>query len=79
MNGIFVPNIDLGDYDALELGVSRQHAMIEQHYGVFTLTDLGSTNGTHVNGRRLMIGENRILRHGDVVCLGKLVIYIYMV
>src|SRR5258708_18325897 len=33
--------------------VSRRHATITRKAGGFELTDLGSTNGTFVNGRRL--------------------------
>lgn len=32
---------------------SRQHAQVYQHRGLFFIEDLGSTNGTYVNGRRI--------------------------
>ena len=33
--------------------ISRQHARIARSSGAFTIEDLGSTNGTFVNGRRI--------------------------
>ena len=48
--------------------VSRYHADIEQRDGEFWLTELGSSNGTILNGERLE-GE-KILNDGDVILLG---------
>lgn len=47
--------------------VSRHHARIEFRDGVFRIIDLGSTNGTGVNGRP---AHNTPLQHGDRVTLG---------
>ncbi|MCA9058809.1 MAG: FHA domain-containing protein, partial [Planctomycetaceae bacterium] len=47
--------------------VSRQHARLMFDGQGFVLTDLGSVNGTRVNGRS--IREYR-LRHGDTVSIG---------
>jgi PAS domain S-box-containing protein len=53
----------------LEEGVSRRHARIARSpEGKFELTDLGSTNGTYLNGARLS-GPGR-LEEGDRVQLG---------
>jgi predicted component of type VI protein secretion system len=50
--------------------VSRRHARIERRDGgAFTLTDLGSVNGTAVNGERLEANEPRRLRDRDVLQL----------
>lgn len=47
--------------------VSRLHAQLHSdHLNIF-LEDAGSTNGTFVNGRRLLNGEAHRLRAGDVV------------
>lgn len=51
--------------------VSRRHAVIREHAGAIAIEDLGSTNGTFVNDRR--ISEAEPLRDGDVVRLGKTV------
>jgi serine phosphatase RsbU (regulator of sigma subunit) len=48
--------------------VSRQHAVLSRHEGRFFVEDLGSRNGTYVNGRRL--SELTPLATGDriVIC-----------
>lgn len=48
--------------------VSTTHALIKAEAGGYTLTDLGSRNGTYLNGER--IPEPRRLNHGDVIGLG---------
>jgi serine protease Do len=40
-----------------ERRVSSHHAQITRHGETFLLRDLGSTNGTMINGRRVIIGE----------------------
>ena len=50
-----------------DTGVSRAHAEIRLADGVATVTDLGSTNGTTVNGRRI---SNAELRDGDRLGVG---------
>lgn len=52
-------------------GVSRHHAEVTNERGTCTLRDLGSTNGTLVNGAR--IGEHA-LRDGDRISLGSTVV-----
>ncbi len=49
--------------------VSREHALIREESGVFTLYDRGSKGGTYVNGRRLY--RPVILYHGDIIRLGE--------
>jgi len=49
-------------------GVSKQHAYITRKNGQLFVQDLGSTNGTFVNGRR--ITAETPLRPGDVVQFG---------
>jgi pSer/pThr/pTyr-binding forkhead associated (FHA) protein len=47
--------------------MSAQHACFEHTRGGFCVTDLGSTNGTRVNGESI---GSRVLAHGDRVELG---------
>ena len=47
--------------------VSRRHAELRVEDGAWVLRDLGSSNGTWVNGRRVVEAE---VRPGDVVQLG---------
>jgi hypothetical protein len=48
--------------------VSRKHAEIRSRGGSWVLTDLGSTNGSRLNGRRLDGSE--VLKPGDEIELG---------
>jgi adenylate cyclase len=48
--------------------VSKEHCTVEQRDGRFVLRDLGSLNGTYVNGERVR-GET-VLEHGDEIALG---------
>lgn len=52
----------------LDKVVSKEHCVIELRGGAFVLRDLGSLNGTYVNGERI-VGE-RVLAHGDEIALG---------
>ncbi|MFD3511507.1 FHA domain-containing protein [Streptomyces sp. NPDC058657] len=51
--------------------VSRRHAELALHDGVWLLRDLGSTNGTCVNGRR--ITGVTVVNDGDQVSFGHMV------
>ena len=51
--------------------ISRAHAAVGYEKGSFFVQDLGSTNGTGVNGKR---EPRTTLRDGDDVQLGKLVL-----
>ena len=66
------PDIDLTPFKAFDNGVSRLHAVIRHNEGNIVLVDLGSSNGTYVNGMRIMPNVEQPLRHGDIVALGKL-------
>ncbi len=49
--------------------VSRHHARLYRQAGGFVLEDTGSTNGTFVNGQRLM--GPHLLRPGEMILLGE--------
>jgi adenylate cyclase len=49
--------------------ISRYHARLRFAGGHWTLSDVGSTNGTFVNGKQI---KQRTLVTGDVVSLGGL-------
>ena len=51
--------------------ISRFHAKLQDHSGRVILTDLGSTNGTRVNGHPVQM---RILQTGDVISVGRCVL-----
>jgi pSer/pThr/pTyr-binding forkhead associated (FHA) protein len=71
-----VPDIDLTPYKAYEAGVSRMHASIRAQEKNLTLTDLGSANGTRINGRQITSHIPYPLNHGDILTLGKFKIQI---
>jgi two-component system cell cycle response regulator len=65
--------IDVGRGSAAGLildadSVSRKHARIERFGGGHKIVDLGSTNGTYVNGVRI---KEQILKDGDRIGIGK--------
>src|SRR5450432_4330515 len=49
--------------------VSKEHCIVEQRGQQFVLRDLGSLNGTYINGERVR-GEG-LLKHGDEIGLGQ--------
>lgn len=55
--------------------VSRKHARLMFQGGKYVLEDLGSTNGTFVNGQRL--AGPVVLKPGDVVSLGEQIVLMY--
>jgi len=65
-------SIDLGRFGAANLGVSRQHAQLLIEAGDVFLVDLGSSNGTRLNGKSLKAHQPYRLRDGDEMELGRL-------
>ncbi|MBI2757403.1 MAG: FHA domain-containing protein [Chloroflexi bacterium] len=55
--------------------VSRKHARLTFQGGKYVLEDLGSTNGTFVNGQRL--ASPVVLKSGDVVSFGEQIVLMY--
>jgi pSer/pThr/pTyr-binding forkhead associated (FHA) protein len=65
------PEIDLGIHPE-DRGVSTQHAVLRIRDSGLTVTDLGSTNGTSLNGSEdfLAKGEETPLVDGDRIHVG---------
>jgi len=55
--------------------VSRKHTQLVFQGGKYIVTDLGSTNGTFVNGQR--VTGQKILQPGDVISLGEQISLLY--
>lgn len=55
--------------------ISRRHARLTFQGGKYILEDLGSTNGTFVNGQRL--AGPRVLKAGEVVSFGEQIVLVY--
>ncbi len=70
-NQPILPDIDLTPYRAYEGGVSRLHATIRIHADRVTVTDLGSANGTRINGKKIAAHQPYLLNHEDILSLGK--------
>ncbi len=73
------PDVDLENYSGMEKGVSRRHATIIRKDGSLNLVDAGSHNGTYLNGQRLIAHQPRVLRDGDDIRLGFLVLRVKFV
>jgi serine/threonine protein kinase len=65
----YYPELDLAEHDR---GIaSRRHATIERSGDAYTLTDLGSTNGTLLNGVLVAARAPQRLRQGDRIKIGE--------
>lgn len=73
----FEQRLDLTHYGARTLGVSRRHATISFSDEDCLLEDLGSSNGTWLNGNRLVAYKPHPLQNGDVIRLGQLILFVY--
>lgn len=71
---VITPEIDLNPYDGFENGISRLHATIRINPDNDTIhvIDLGSANGTSVNGYEIPSNSEVPLSHEDILTLGKL-------
>lgn len=59
----------LADCDVVvsDKGASRKHAQLKRRDDGWTITDLGSTNGTRLNGQTI---QSRVLSDGDRITIG---------
>jgi hypothetical protein len=64
------PDIDVSGFPDSEV-VSRIHANLLVEGDVYFIEDVGSSNGTYVNGLPLAAGNRHRLRPGDRIALGK--------
>ncbi len=69
----YTPDFDMTFYDDGDY-VSRRHARITKGRGGYFITDLGSSNGTTVNGHSLASQRAYRLRNGDRFKVGLVVI-----
>jgi pSer/pThr/pTyr-binding forkhead associated (FHA) protein len=68
-DGIY-PDVDLTDDDP-ESYISRRHGQLSRKSDGFYYEDLGSSNGSFVNGTRVNKGVETLLKDGDMLRLGK--------
>jgi predicted component of type VI protein secretion system len=74
-----MPDVDLTPFAGYRMGVSRRHSAIRRNTEAnkIELWDLGSSNGTFLNGTRLPAHQPHKLRDGDEIRLGQMVMKIY--
>ena len=73
------PDLDLSAHNASEMGVSRLHVALQFNgkNNLLNISDMKSANGTFINGQKLLPGEVRVLRDGDELRLGRLLLHVY--
>lgn len=71
------PVVDLTPVGAYREGVSRRHCEVMRVGNHLVVTDLGSGNGTFLNGERLVPGRAYPLCHRDLLWLGGLKMTVY--
>ena len=69
-SSVIAGNSDAVDIKLENQFVSRRHFQVRFELDVFYISDLGSTNGTYLNGSKLNPNEEQILRDGDRIGLG---------
>ncbi len=67
-----IPDVDLSPFDAHKKGVSRLHAYLKIDKRGIALIDMGSANGTKVNGQRITPNIDYPLKHADTIVLGSI-------
>ncbi|NDJ86521.1 MAG: FHA domain-containing protein [Chloroflexi bacterium] len=73
-----LPDVDLTPFAGYRMGVSRRHSQIRySSNGHLHIFDLGSSNGTFLNGKRLDAHYPYQLYDGDRIGLGQIVIRVY--
>jgi hypothetical protein len=71
------PDLDLSPYNAFRLGVSCFHATLYRVDQAVYIADMGSLNGTYINGAGILPHERHSLRCGDLLHLGQLAARIF--
>lgn len=69
--------VDLSHYDGLDKGVSRQHATLKRINNKLLIEDLGSSNGTWLDGELLQPYQPTAITSGARLRLGQLELEIY--
>jgi pSer/pThr/pTyr-binding forkhead associated (FHA) protein len=72
-------DVDLTPFGGQALGVSRYHALIQVVDNRVFIKDMGSTNGTKLNGNRLESLLPYRLHHGDTLRFGHLEVRIHLI
>ncbi len=73
-----LPDLDLSQEGPEAIWVSRRHARIFYHEGHFYIEDMGSTNGTYLNNKRLVSGLPYALQDGDELRFGRIIAHVHI-
>lgn len=73
----YLPEIDLLPYGGYRMGISRRHAALYLSGNALTIRDLGSSNGTLINGMNISPHEEYRLHDGDELRLGNMTMMVY--
>jgi pSer/pThr/pTyr-binding forkhead associated (FHA) protein len=74
-----LPDVDLSPYEAFSLGVSRMHISLRIMNGDVYVMDMGSSNGTKINGQKIVPHVEYSVSHGDLVTLGRLKVQVLLI
>ncbi len=66
-------------FDIEQMGLSRRHAAFRPTDTHLYFVDLGSTNGSGINGTTIGVNTPYALNHGDLIRLGRLEFTVYFV
>lgn len=72
-----LPDVDMTAYSGYRMGVSRTHAFIHLEDKQLNLSDRGSSNGTFLNGTRLVAHRPYPIKDGDEIRLGQMMLKVY--
>jgi pSer/pThr/pTyr-binding forkhead associated (FHA) protein len=72
-------DVSLAEWQAKLFGVSRRHVLLRPAGTKVFVIDLGSTNGTFVNGIQITRGWARPLTSGCLLTLGRLNLWFHLV
>jgi serine/threonine protein kinase len=73
----YKPDVDLAEWQGMDLGVSRRHGKLHFDTGRLYYTDLKSSNGSRLNGAGLYSEIPVALQDGDEIGLGKIAFRVY--
>jgi hypothetical protein len=76
-DGSIHPQVDLTPYGGYDKGISRRHAVIRRSESGLIVEDLGSANGSSLNGESLLPYIAAPLKPNDRLKLGKLDLLLY--
>jgi len=71
------PLVDLTQFGALELGISRVHAKILHSKAGYQIMDLESSNGTWLENQRLIPKQPYPIESGDRIRIGRMNILVF--